>query len=127
MNTGDRVRLYRGEDYWVHYDKGKDLITLIMLAKRVMLRFSYEDWRKLRDIVAGIELPGVPQGLEWVELYTDGDHVFVESVAGEVVWFTMDRMISVVFNIEEWERFKTMMMNPGAPVPWDDSIPWIVI
>ena len=58
MGNAHPHKLYEDEYYVILQDDDRKNITLIMPARRVALEFTFDEWQNLRDIVAGIEIPG---------------------------------------------------------------------
>lgn len=111
--------LYEDEYYVVLRNDDRQNITLIMPKRRVALEFTYQEWADLRSIVSCISTVDVPETKKYekVVLHEDKIHLFYGH-EDYIEWAIEDRMVSVGWHHQGWERFKAMMAAVGH-VPWN--------
>ena len=116
-NSGDQT-LHEDEYYVVLQNDDREIITLVMPKRRMALEFTYQEWEELQSIVSGISSADIPETEEYekVVLYEDEIHLFYGH-NDYIEWAIEDRMVSVGWHHQGWERFRAMMAAVGH-VPW---------
>ena len=114
--AGNYEVLYENGKYFVLSIPDSELMELGFLARGLNLNFTYQEWRRLREIIAGIELPeNLGEGM--ATLYRDGTYLFTADDE-PIRWVIPQRMIPLMWQHDEWREFQDVMARARSPEPW---------
>ena len=116
---GSNVKLlYQDETYSIWDEKTSAYILLTIKPWHLSIGFYYEEWERLKKIVADIQSSEILTG-DIVILYTDELYIFGANDK-TVSWHLRNRQITLTFDHGDWEGFRTVILGP-------DTIAWTVV